>query len=288
MGGTLIVTDRLMSPHVAFIDLASGAVTSHFGRHGDGPQEFQDPDWLVADSSGHAVWIYDFDRRNNVLVDFGNPAEPRVRGRRSLNVGVSIESPFAVGDTVVATGVFLDYTALVMDSAGKVIRRVASPPAFDANDIPHTTGRRQLNRAFMALGPGRDRFALFFQWRNRIDLFTTYGPTRYASARGPQDTKAVFFVDGYDRFHWGDDAEMAYVGGAASDRYVYGLFCGCRGSAEPRHVHVFTWAGEFVADLEIDNPMLAIAASDDDAVLYGATEEPYPRGAEFTLPTFLP
>lgn len=44
LGGSLVVTDRLMSPHLVVVDLASGRVVRHFGRS---PGEFRDPVWML-------------------------------------------------------------------------------------------------------------------------------------------------------------------------------------------------------------------------------------------------
>ena len=144
-------------------------------------------------------------------------------------------------------------------------------------------GRRLLNRNFMAANPGDGRFVLAYQFRSRLDFFTPDGE-RYGTISGPRATRPSFGLRN-GRFAWNDDNEMAFQGVAASRHYVYALFCGC--SIEEQRtssvVQVFRWNGDFVAELQLDRPVLEIAV-DEDKTLYGAAEEPYPGIAEWALP----
>ena len=53
-GPLLLVGDELMDPHIAVIDIASGKVTSRFGRDGEGPGEFQAPHRITPDPAQSA------------------------------------------------------------------------------------------------------------------------------------------------------------------------------------------------------------------------------------------
>ena len=187
------------------------------------------------------------------------------------------------GPRYFANGLFPDFTLLVTDTLGQPQSRIVADPPFTPRDAPDMNGRRLLNRNFMAANPGDGRFVLAYQFRSRLDFFTPDGE-RYGRISGPRATRPSFGMRN-GRFAWNDDNEMAFQGVAASRNYVYALFCGC--SIEEQRtssvVQVFRWNGDFVAELQLDRPVLEIAV-DEDRTLYGAAEEPYPGVAEWALP----
>ncbi|HEX7051317.1 MAG TPA: hypothetical protein VF188_14015 [Longimicrobiales bacterium] len=83
---------------------------------------------------------------------------------------------------------------------------------------------------------------------------------------------------------------MAYVAVDASDTYIYALFCGAcsREDRLPNVVHVFTWDGVFVGELELDRRVKTIAVAPDDSLLFGAVEEPVPQVGIWEIPSVVP
>jgi hypothetical protein len=286
VGDYLLATDRMMSLHLAVVDLGSGQLLRQFGRHGQGPREFQDPSWAsVASARPARAWVYDFQNRRYTLLRLGGAGGGEVLREMPLDLGVSVESPMWTRSGIIASGIFPDFTLLALDSAGRARARLVADPPYTARDIAHWNGRRRLNRTHLAAHPSGERLALAYQYRSRIDLFTADGG-RYAAATGPRETTPRWRVDG-DRFFWEDDNELAYVDAHGTERYVYALFCGCREGALPTRVHVFRWNGEFVGELAVDRPMLAFTVSPDDSHLYGAFEEPFSGIGEWPLPELL-
>jgi hypothetical protein len=164
---------------------------------------------------------------------------------------------------------------------------MSTRPPFDARRISHPTGRRFLNRNFMAVDPARRRLVLAYQFESRLDFLTIEG-IRYGSTAPPRKTRARWRI-AHDRFLWDPDNETAYVAAAATNRYVYALFCGCkdRENRLPDQVHVFNWSGDLVAELKLDRPVLELAVAPDDSRLYAAVMEPFPVVGEWDVPARL-
>lgn len=288
MGDHLLVTDRMMSPHLAMINLRSGEVERHFGNHGEGPREFQDPSWVVVDSHDPPEGrVYDFLNRRLTRVRLGEASGPEVLETTSLNLGLSIQSPVPTASGIIANGIFPDFTFLVLSGDGSPISRLVADPPFTPQRIGHFTGRRMLNRNWLAVRPDGKRIALAYQFASRIDWFTADGD-RYGTVAGPRETEARWSVrDG--RFFWDDDNQKAYVGAHGGEHHLFALFCGCHNGEEPRpdRIHVFTWDGDFVGELALDRPVFAFTVSPDERMLYGATMEPFPAVGEWELPAWI-
>jgi hypothetical protein len=290
VGGRLFITDRLMSKHLALIDVRTGSVQARAGNHGEGPNEFRDPGaFMVQSASPPRTWVYDFQNRRLSLLSAGAGGKLSIEESRPFNVGESIEQPLRSGAQFIANGLFTDYTLLVLDSAAKPVRRIDAGQPYPARTMPHTAGRRLLNRSYLAADPGRSRLALAYQWASRIDFFSADG-SHSGSAEGPRSTTPKYRITD-NRFFWDPQGEMAYTGVQATDSYVYAMFCGCREADDPdqrsQRVHVFRWDGDFVAELQLDRKVTAFAVSPDDAFLYAAVTEPHPAVAEWRLPPAL-
>jgi hypothetical protein len=291
MGRQLFVTDRMMSQHLALIDLETGAVRARMGRDGEGPNEFRDPGAFMVESTSPArAWVYDFQNRRLSLLAATPAGELSIERSRPFNVGESIEQPLRLGGRYVANGLFPDYTLLVLDSTATPLQRIEADQPFPARTIPHVVGRRLLNRSYLTGHPGGQRLALAYQWASRIDFFSADGD-RLGSVQGPRGTAAKYRVSSDDRFFWDPQGQMAYTAIQSTARYVYAAFCGCREADDPdqrsQRLHVFRWNGDFVSEIQLDRRVTAFAVSPDDAFLYGSITEPHPAVGEWKLPAAL-
>jgi hypothetical protein len=290
LDGLLLVSDRMMSKHLAVIDLQTGSVRARAGTHGEGPREFRDPAAFIAQTiSPPRFWVYDFQNRRLSLVAAESRDRMSIGESRPFNVGESIEQPLRIGGRFIANGLFPDYTLLVLDSMGVPVRRIEADQPFPAAVMPHVVGRRLLNRSWLAADPDGSRLALAYQWASRIDFFSPDGD-RLGSVQGPRPTRAKYRIAN-DRFFWDPQGEMAYTGVQATNRYVYAAYCGCKEADDrdqrSRRVHVFRWNGDFVSEIQLDRRVTAFAVSEDDAVLYASITEPHPAVGEWRLPAGL-
>lgn len=284
----LFVADLAMSPHLALVDIETGEIRNRFGSNGFGPGEFRAPNWITPHPGEPSLyWVFDPSTHRFALVRPDAPGKSATVMEMTLEVGLPIDRPVWIGDQLVSGGLFADFTLLRMDRRGRPISQVAVSPPFTPNEIQHYTGRSLLNRTFMAPSPGRDRIVLAYQSTNRLDFFTA-NSGHYGTVAGPRKTTARFRIRD-DRFFWEADHELAYWSVAATDRYVYALFCGCtfEENGPPKLLHVFTWSGDFVTEIALREPMYTFTVTQDDKVIYGAIQDPFPRIAEWTLPEWL-
>jgi TolB-like 6-blade propeller-like len=291
VGQQLFVADRMMSKHLAVIDLTTGAVRGRAGGHGEGPNEFRDPGAFIPVSTSPArAWVYDFQNRRLSLLASSPDGDLEIERSRPFNVGESIEQPLRIGGGYVANGLFPDHTLLFLDSAAMPVRRIEAEQPFPARTIPHVVGRRLLNRSYLAARPDGRALALAYQWASRIDFFSPDG-RRTGTVQGPRPTAAKYRISGDDRFFWDPQGQMAYTGVHSTGRFVYAMFCGCREADDSdqrsERVHVFRWNGDFVREIQLDRRVTAFAVSPDDTFLYAAVTEPHPAVGEWRLPATL-
>ena len=289
----LVVGDQFATPHLIIIDRATGKIAHRIGRTGKGPGEFTVP-WLVlkTSSSPPLAKVVDTGNRRITHIAFRGPAfEPEIVEEIRFEALESLRDIVPLKDgRVLLQGLYVDYTFVVTDRAGKRLKRLYADPPFREQDMPLPHGRMMLNDGRLVGQPDGPRFALAYLSTNRIDFFA--GPSGpYFSVSGPHDTETRYHAEG-DRFFWDEGDERAYVDIAASNDYVYALFCGCthralRDGQFPTRIHVFTWNGRFVGELVLDKGITALAVSDNDESIWGAFQDPVPLIGEWQIPEWL-
>ncbi|MFQ5691158.1 MAG: BF3164 family lipoprotein [Gemmatimonadota bacterium] len=291
----LVVADVRLDPYLVLVDLASGRAVRRFGASGDGPGELRAPSSLgLSEGPEPYLRVFDTGQQRVSWLDLRAPgASPRLVRELPLHVGPPVFGLVEADGGLVAAGGFgAEYTLLVLDSVGRVLARERADPPFDSEALRRVWGDRMLNQADLAAAPSGTRLALAYTEVNRIDLFrSASGP--YISVAGPRPTEPHYEIgeDGF-RFLF-DRHERAYFGVAATDSFVYALFCGCvqgtPGGPDlsawtwPRRIHVFDWDGNFVGELTLDRGVTAIGVSAADSTLWGAFTDPVPGIAEWSL-----
>lgn len=288
-GGFLFVGDAQISPHVAAVDLSSGAMLARIGTHGEGPREFQSPSGMsLARDNGHpSVWVHDFYNRRVSLVGVNAGNQLTVGSSFPLMVATSTEDPEVLGEKVAAAGLYGEEAVLMFfDREGRPLVKAGQPP-FSMSDVGHATGVRLVNRASMTAHPGGERLAVAFYSKNRLDLYDTEGRLLGSSA-GPAETTTSFYVED-DRFFWTPgENQLAYTDVAATEDEIFLLFCGCTlGEESPTdrtRIHVFDWHGRFLRELVVPVPAMRIAVDGEGRNLFTAAEDPWPVIHQWEIP----
>ncbi len=296
----LMVIDALSSPHVAVLNEETGAVASWIGRDGQGPREFRNPDvFYPADDDPNAAWVHDFANRRLSLVRVDDEGQAEIAEEFEIRINQDIEYPaWTRGGRIVATAIGNNATLLFMNRHGEVLSQISLMEPFSEEDMPHATGRYMLNRAVMAVRPNGDNMVVGYY--SAID-FVILDPdgTPVTRFRGPKVIEARFHLaDG--RFFWDDGSQFAYARLLATDSHILAYYCGCAfwlptsagespSSAARPELHVFTWDGEFVGEYYLPADVLGstLAVGSDGRTLFGGIEDPYPRVAEWELPSEL-
>ncbi len=272
-----------MSPHVSILDRSEGHVLASFGREGEGPREFRDP-VLVEVYDDHRALLYDFQLRRLTRVDIR--ADDLVVDQLRLDFGVSLLNPVLTDSLIITNGLFAEHALVIVERSDGSVRKIAGSPPHPLETVELAVAARLMNRSFLAANPDGTRLALAYQFAPKVDFFDRAGQ-QYATASGPRDLELRWRVD-RNRFFWEDGNESGYVGLAADNDYVYGLFCRCRlgdDSPPPPLLHIYQWDGTFVGEWAFTTVVrgIAIDARDPDYII-GVIEDPYPRFAEFRSP----
>jgi hypothetical protein len=241
----------------------------------------------VPGASGLFVWDYRNRRLGRYMLGSSGP-EPtaffHLRDRIPL-----FQMAWLGNDMIVANGMFSDeilrfYKA---DASSQTLEYLhAGGQVLHPREEP--TVARELSRNMMAADPTVGRVVTAFMYANRIHIYDTSGKLLHVTG-GPEEVVPKYSVAGL-RFvrDQAGGFRMAYVDVAATRERVYALFSG-QGPpnvAAADEVHVFTWQGDLVAVLGLDQLVNWMAVNEAGDRLYGVQLEPYPTIREYEMPAF--
>lgn len=270
----VLVGDMNLSPHIGAIDRRSFTLVGRYGEDGTMPGQLREPGCITEGRGGESsIWV--FDRKRRAFIELRINNDPRT----AVFVG-ELTWPTLHDDILCAVW-----------SDSQILLHSYKPDYLTFSDtlgtsqttlqvIPPYTEHKDLNPSAFSVSPSGGHLALGYKYAARLDLFDDGGEL-YATVRGPRETNELQYTI-VERAGIADshalvaaDSDVAYIDVAATDRFVYALFSGCPVGEQGcrysgKHVQVFTWDGTFVRELVVDEPLLVIAVSADDSVLYGA------------------
>ncbi|WP_420637351.1 BF3164 family lipoprotein [Candidatus Palauibacter sp.] len=294
VGDRLVALDAMLDPAIHVIDPARPRRLGSYGRGGDGPGEFKDPEQLVAGvaESDDEVWILDGGHQRMTRISLsemerGITAAPETFRIDGPNAGalVRVEDGRWFGGGWITGGRIARYHEdLTYD------RTILGFPASSA-DAPGTT-LLQAYESWVVADPAGGRLAAATLLGGLLEIFD-YDGVSIAHAAVPEpfepvwaqgrsrSGKAVMAVSGETRYGFTDLA--------ATGRYLYALFSGRRVNDKgvpwtSHNVQVYTWGGEYVKTLRLDRAAEAITIDASDTWLYAAGLEPRPWVGRFRLP----
>lgn len=286
VGEYLVVVDGGTDYAILVMDTASGRIVNRLGPRGAGPNEVGTVMVLFRESDDPpTVWTFDrtgrrftlwhiLARPENAVLEqfrFDGPVAPMSRPvlTRKGSVSVDLRDGFSV---------------IEFDSTGQtVLARTGRPPFSQADYAERPAAYLTANEFFVASDPERERVALLYKYVGRVDVYGVAGGR--IAARSASHTFPVPRLRG--QADWENIYDVHVNGQGGTDRFIYSMFCGCARAASNREaahiVRVYDWEGRHVRDVVLDRFVSAIAASPDDAVLYGAVQRPVPMIAEWTM-----
>ncbi|WP_419941010.1 BF3164 family lipoprotein [Candidatus Palauibacter sp.] len=292
-GGRLVGIDALLDPSVHVFDLESVERLGSYGRRGDGPGEFRDPEQIVpgATDSPDEVWILDgvhqrLTRLSLGEIETGSVAAPETFRMDGPNAGSLVHAPdgrwFAGG--WITGGRVARYRA--DRSYDRTI--VGFPPEADAPGMTLL----QAYESRVVADPGGGRLAAGTLLGGLLEIFD-YDGVPIAQAAVPDPFQPVW-RQGRSRggravMSLGPETRYGFTDLVATGRYVYGLFSG-RSVAEPGtpwatpEVQVYTWDGAYLKTLHLDRAAEAFTVDAIDTWLYASGPDPEPWVGRFRLP----
>lgn len=291
----LVVLDAMLRPAVHVLDLQGLRRLGAFGRRGDGPGEFKDPEQIVTGASDtpDVVWILDgvhqrLTRLSLSDIERGIVKNVETHKMDGPNAGSLVRAPdgrwfaggWITGGRVARYGADLQYD-----------RTILGFPVV-AGDAPGTT-LLQAYESWVVADPAGGRLAAATRLGGLLEIVDYNGaPMAHPAVPEPfqpvwrqgrsRSGRAVMSIDP-------EETRYGFVDLAATGRYLYAVFSGQRVEQDgpvwlSREVQVYKWDGEYVKTLHLDRGVEAIAVDDSDTWLYASGFEPSPWVGRFRLP----
>lgn len=298
VGRRLVVLDR-SAPMIHVFRLPDGERVGSFGRQGEGPGEFRAAAGIQADpASVDAFWVFDGSLSRVTRLRFAGPgAAPAADGVVNLHGegGLHFQAVWLSDSALVATGVYPGHPRprlLRLDREGRAVGGIGTFPQHpNAAGIPPTV----LQHAYegrMAVRPDRSLLAFGTRHADALEIYRADG------SLVRRVTGATGFLPAFDTnvraegvsMATGDDLRVGYLDLVATQDHLFALFSGdTRKEARGRtyfgkEVHVFSWSGERIATLALDERAIAIAVDTAEGRLYAVRHDPVPNVARYRLP----
>ena len=293
VGDRIVGLDAMLDPSVHLFDLETLRLLASYGRDGDGPGEFKDPEQIVAGASESPdeVWILDgyHQRLTRVSLDAmeaGADIIPQTLPMNGPNAGSLVRVP----DGRWFAGGWITEGRVGRYQADRSYDRtiVGFPPEAEA---PGMT-LQQAYESRVVADPEGGRLAAATILGGLLEIFDYEGvPIARAAVPDPFHPS---FVQGRSRadkavMSVGSRTRYGFTDLAATRRYLYGLFSGGKVMEEgtpwaTNEVQVYTWDGEYVRTLYLDRTVHALTVDASDTWLYASGAEPGPWVGRFRLP----
>lgn len=291
-GDRLVGIDALLDPSVHVFDRESVERLGSYGRRGDGPGEFKDPEQIVpaGTESSDDVWILDgvhqrLTRLSLDEIEAGSVVEPETFRMDGPNAGSLVRAPdgrwFAGG--WITGGRVARYRA--DRSYDRTI--LGFPPGVEAPGMTLL----QAYESRVVANPAGGRLAAGTLLGGLLEILD-YDGAPVAQAAVPDPFPPVW-RQGRSRggravMSMGPETRYGFTDLVATERYLYGLFSGrsVDGPGTPwatREVQVYTWDGAYVTTIHLARAAEAMTVDASDTWLYASGPDPEPWVARFRL-----
>jgi hypothetical protein len=284
IGGRLLVSDRMTSPHLSLIDLGTGNIIERLGYHGTDTKEFQSPEWMYPDpGDSNTMWIFDDHLYRFSTLQMQSDGRTEIELSRAPPPAPGMTNPIFTSGQLMSNGLFAGHTFEIRSATGPSRRVVANLP-FPYSELPFY-GQAMLNRNRWAPQIPINRVAAAYQFAPRIDVLDTTG--RFLKTIiGPREAVPTYkFRSDIGSFAFDDLTQMAYVAVESTASHIYALFCGhCTSTSRfPTLLHIYTWDGAFVREVAFDRPVKTFTVSSDGLRIFGYFEVPTPQIGEWMI-----
>ena len=282
-GGVVAVLDRsplVGTEQLLLFERSSGEITGRFGPKGQGPGDLNGPQSLYFTQNGSGqLWINDHRNGRVVLYDAEDPSAGPAEIWRTD--GSSLFQAHWVQGRLFGNGNFVTEILRVYRREGSslALTHEYGDPLF--LDIAPAVAS-SLHRNAMAVRPSEDAVVLAFLWLSRLQIYDAQGQL-IRSVAGPREVIPAYDRQEQRRFVLDrEEGRAAYLDVEATQDYIFALFGGIRGLVtHGQEVHVFSWSGELVEILELEEAVTDFALDPESGELLGFRWEPDPVAFAF-------
>ena len=291
MGPDLVIADNFADRPLSVIRRSTGAMVQSFGRMGRGPREFETA-WSVdvIDQAGRFM-VHDVTLQRVTWVDMDRDFQDGewVADRSvKLNANALLLDLGWSPDGLKGLGTFQEGRLGHLASDGRLLR-TTGPTPLEGEEVPAHI-RQQAYQSKLKPNPSRTRWVVATRHADRLEIFDAAG-NLLAQGDRPVGFEPTYSAEGGEagqaRMTSDEDLRFGYIDVTTTEDRIYGLFSG-RTRAEGRanygtRVHVFDWDGNLLDVMELDSPIIAVAAAPEGDVLYGIRHEPMPAIVRYPL-----
>ena len=293
VGDRLVAVDAMLDPSVHVFDLESLRRLASFGRRGDGPGEFKDPEQIVtgASNSPDEVWILDGVHQRLTRLSLGELEAGAVVAPQTFSMdGPNAGSLIRVPDGRWFAGGWITDGRVGRFRADRSYDRtiVGFPPEAEAPGMTLP----QAYESRVVADPAGNRLAAATLLAGLLEIFDYDGATIVQAAVPnpfPPSWSQGRSRGGRPVMSVSPETRYGFTDLAATRRFLYGLFSGGQVMQDgtpwaTKDVQVFGWGGGYVKTLYLDRAAEAIAVDPTDTWLYASGPEPTPWVGRFRLP----
>lgn len=275
-GSLLVVLDRYDDEQIVVLDRETGRHLYSLGARGEGPGEMMAA-WSM-DTRGDTLTVLDAQLQRVSRYDLAMGSQ--LSQERLPELGPAMAIAELPRGCITLRGIFGDLPLALV--CGSDVRLAGELPPSDTEAPPNIL--LHAYQSHMQARPDRQRLVSATRQAGWIEIHDGQS-NQIRRFVGPFGFEPAFNVASGASglaLRQTNELRFGYVGLAATQEWIYGLFSGRLWAAhgadasKARSIHMFDWEGELVDILELPRDAVTIAVS-EDGMLYAIEYEPEPR-----------
>ena len=289
----ILVGDTKSPRSLLVFDRETGEFITSVAERGEGPSEISYL-WAMDFKPGSSAgWLFDYSPRTMHFFDGDSLTGQTVRLKGG---GTPMFPVWIAEDSIAATGLYSFGRIAVYAPSGDFVRVMGMEPPGDPTVAVEV--RQHAYEAALKTNSDGTKIVAASENTDRLEIYDTSGLLHLI--RGPRFHEPEYSINGNDE---GDswlsiqgENRQGYVDAAVTDELIFALYSGrTRGwirsqgwFAPPAWtVIVFTWEGDPIAVLNIEDGALAIGLTQDGRNLYALYHRPVPMILRYAVPELL-
>ncbi len=289
-GSQIYVGDTKASRSLHVFNRRTGELVASVGERGQGAREISYLWSLDFKPGSDAGWLFDISPRT---MHFFNGDSLTDRTVRLQGEGAPMNPTWIAGDSIASVGMYMAGRLALYGPSGRFSRYIGPDPPGDP-EVPAPVRQHAYDGKVHTNSNGT-RIVVGSIHTDRLEIYDVEGIIHLV--RGPLFHEPKYTVHGNDQGNsWlsiNNETTYGYVSVAATDELIFGLYSGRTlgwtndngwWSPPGKTVIVFTWTGQPLSVLNIEDGALMIGVSEDGGELYAIYHKPAPMILHYEVP----